>query len=104
MDEASTLDFMVGKLSAHREVRRIVLFGSRARGEAKSESDYDLCLIVDEVADIRALYVELMRGIASADWSVDLVLLTERDFHRRLGEGWSAIKAVEREGRGLYAA
>jgi predicted nucleotidyltransferase len=104
MDELKILDFLVENISACREVRRIVLFGSRARGEARAESDFDLCLIVDGVADVRALYVQLMRKIASADWSIDLMILTEADFRRRLGEGWSAIKAVERDGRVLYAA
>lgn len=104
MDEAMTLDFLIEKLSAFREIRRIVLFGSRARGEANGDSDYDLCLIVDEVDDMRELYVQLMRRIASADWSIDLMLMTEVEYQKRLREGWSTLKAIEREGRVLYAA
>lgn len=30
-------------------LRRIVLFGSRARGDARADSDYDLLVVVDEV-------------------------------------------------------
>ncbi len=30
-------------------LKRIVLFGSRARGDARQDSDYDLLVVVDEV-------------------------------------------------------
>ena len=32
-----------------KHLRRIVLFGSRARGDAGPDSDYDLLVVVDEV-------------------------------------------------------
>ena len=104
MDEKTTLDFITSQLSSRREVRRILLFGSRARGDARADSDYDLCIIVDAVEDERALYVELMREIASADWSIDLVIMTEEDFVRKLEEGWSLLQAMKRDGKELYAA
>ena len=103
-DETTILGEPVKKLSAHREVRKIVPYGSRVRYEGRSNSDYDLCIIGDEGSDPRAFYVKLMRGIASADRSIDLMVLTESDFGRRLAEGWSAITAVAKEGRVLYAA
>jgi predicted nucleotidyltransferase len=46
-------------------VRRIVLFGSRARGDARSDSDYDVLVVVDrrspEVRDaLLAIEVDLL--------------------------------------------
>jgi uncharacterized protein len=104
MDEATTLDFITRRLSSRREVRRILLFGSRARGDARAASDFDLCIIVDGVDDERTLYVELMRDIASADWSIDLLIMTEEDFARKLEEDWSLLRDLERDGKVLYAA
>ncbi|MEI6389227.1 MAG: nucleotidyltransferase domain-containing protein [Spirochaetota bacterium] len=104
MDELRVLDFVVGHLERYREIRRIVLFGSRARGEADVESDFDICLFVEGVSDPRELHVTLMREIASPEWSIDLMILTEADFQLRLAEGWSVIRAIERDGRTLYAA
>jgi uncharacterized protein len=40
-------DAVAGVLGSH--LRQIVLFGSRARGDAKAGSDYDLLVVVDKV-------------------------------------------------------
>jgi uncharacterized protein len=32
-------------------LRQLILFGSRARGDAREESDYDFVAVLDEVAD-----------------------------------------------------
>ncbi len=40
------------RLGAH--LRQLILFGSRARGEARADSDYDFLVVVDEVTrDVR---------------------------------------------------
>ncbi len=38
---------VVGKLGGH--LRQVLLFGSRARGDATAGSDYDLLVVVDQV-------------------------------------------------------
>ena len=38
---------MRARLGKH--LRRLVLFGSRARGDARADSDYDILVVVDEV-------------------------------------------------------
>src|SRR5437879_513929 len=35
-------------------IERVLLYGSRARGEAHAESDYDLAVFLKDVADLRA--------------------------------------------------
>src|SRR5574337_689669 len=51
---ASTLR---ARLGTH--IRHIVLFGSRARGEAREDSDYDVLVIVDHRSpDVRSIILE----------------------------------------------
>ena len=104
MDEKAVLDLLVARISAHQAVRRIILFGSRASGRSNAESDFDLCVLIDPQADRRRTYIELMREISSADYSVDLMLLADGEFELKLTEGWSVIRAVHENGKTLYAA
>jgi len=104
MDARDMLDHITSCVSTYREVRRAILFGSRARGEGQADSDFDLCLVVDDAADARSLYIRMMREIASADWSVDLMILSESDYVRKLEEGWTVLKTIASEGRIVYAA
>jgi hypothetical protein len=45
---------------------RIVLFGRRARREARPDSDYDLLVVLDQIPDRRAARLELRRSTGSA--------------------------------------
>ena len=66
------------------------LFGSRARGEARADSDVDLLVTVpdDWLAgqDRLALLAELWGAVAQPDLSVDLVLHSSGEAARRLRE------------------
>lgn len=42
----------------------VLLFGSRARGDASPDSDWDVAVLVDDRADARAITRRLMRAIA----------------------------------------
>lgn len=104
MDERETLEYFIRKLASRPQILRVVLFGSRARGEARGDSDFDLCVIVDEMPDVHQFYIELMRELASAEWSLDLMILTQAQYAARLEEGWSVITAIANDGKTLYAA
>jgi predicted nucleotidyltransferase len=104
MDAREMLVSLVSRLSAHPEVRRAILFGSRARDDGRADSDFDLFLVTDDAVDTRSLYVRMMRELASADWSIDLMILTEADYAKKRAEGWTVLKSIAGEGRLLYAA
>src|SRR5947208_15664 len=46
-DSPSVIDEIVQKLTSRFQPRRIYLFGSRARGDARTDSDYDFLVEVD---------------------------------------------------------
>ena len=65
-------------------VRRVVLFGSRARGDATAESDYDLLVVVDrrDEALIEALYRTVMDVLLHSGKLVSLKVVPEEAFER----------------------
>jgi predicted nucleotidyltransferase len=83
----------------------IYLFGSRARGDAAPDSDYDIMVVVpDESAgasglDRKRRALRALRGIAI---SKDLLVWTRSQFNARRAVSVSLPAAIEREGRLLY--
>jgi len=70
------IDF--GQLQAVH-VRLLVLFGSRARGQYRPESDSDLAVLFHPAIADRVAQLERVQDSISADSTVDLVDLDEAD-------------------------
>ena len=102
MTEHEILQTIVDRMRETFTVRRIVLFGSRARGEASPDSDYDVLVEVD--SDAR--YWDRQRLGYSAfgvrDWSMDLVVKTPEEMERSRRVRGSLVQAAEAEGRILF--
>jgi len=85
--------------------RRIYLFGSRARGDHRADSDYDVLLIMDAARE-HLHYLEVggrgaLRGVGA---SVDVLVMTPDYFDGRATVVTSLPATVLREGTLLYAA
>lgn len=82
--------------------RRIVLFGSRARGDHRADSDVDL--LIEMETDLRPL--ERMRRVYEAcrdrTLPLDVVVYTPAEFAVQRTYRNSLAREVEREGRVLY--
>lgn len=95
---------IVRRLVGAYEPERIYLFGSHARGEAGSDSDYDLLVVVSDDARperkrSRLGYLAL-RGTGTA---ADVMVCTRRYFEERLHLKASLPATIAREGKLLYA-
>jgi len=96
---------LVRRLVEAYRPERIYLFGSHARGDAATDSDYDLLVVVPDDAPperrrSRLGYVAL-RGTGTA---VDVLVCTRRYFDERRHLQASLPGTVSREGTLLYAA
>lgn len=80
---------------------RVILFGSRARGEARADSDYDFLVIEPEVEDRFAEMVRLSSVLGEAMIPADVVVLSRATFELWRGEPNSLASRALREGR-LY--
>jgi len=96
---------IVHRLVAAYQPERIYLFGSKARGDAGPDSDYDLLVVAPDDApperrDSKLAY-EVLWGVAA---SVDAVVCRSSWFHARTHLRASLPGTVLREGRLLHAA
>lgn len=65
------------------EIKLLFLFGSRARGEARPDSDWDFLVIVDRDmprAEKRALIVNILRKMAELFIDAEIIIKSETQF------------------------
>ena len=82
--------------------QRIVLFGSRARGENGPGSDLDLFVEMesDKPAPDRARDVSRLFGLRK--WAMDVVVYTPEEVRRFRDLVGTLLRTIEREGKVLY--
>ncbi len=93
---------MVKRIVARFRPLRIVLFGSRARGEAGKWSDVDLLVVLPEVADKRKATVEILRALGDLPVSKDVIVTTPDEIARRGHIIGSVLRAALKEGKVVY--
>ena len=99
------LNELLSRLVASFQPERVYLFGSKARGDAGPDSDYDLLVVVpDDAPPARRqsrLAYQALRGTGIA---ADVVVWTRSAFDARLHLHASLPATVVAEGKLLYAA
>lgn len=81
---------------------RIVLFGSRARGDHHEESDYDLIVVLETAIERGDRAKQLYAAIGHVPGGVDFIVHTPAEYDRRRGDVGAMAHAGEVEGRVLY--
>lgn len=84
--------------------RRIILFGSEARGDSRDGSDLDFIVIESQVKNRRAEIVRLLEALEPSGIPVDVFVTSEEHF-----EEWSRVQGnflheARRDGRIVYDA
>ena len=96
------------RLIASGDLQAVVVFGSRARGGAKPDSDLDLALISQLprlTPEQKREYWQRWRGaIGLLGCGVDLVVQGQADAAYLAQSRWHVMGDVAREGRVLYVA
>ena len=80
------------------EIDKIILFGSRARGDYKEESDYDILIVTKEKLERekeKKLDSKIRIGIINLlDVSIDLFIVSKEEFERYKDVKWSISGAA----------
>ncbi|MGZ8219362.1 nucleotidyltransferase domain-containing protein [Methylomagnum sp.] len=99
-----SLKQMVERLVAVASPRKIILFGSQARGEADTGSDLDVMVIEARVDDPGQEMIRLRQAIGDMGTGVDVLVYSEQEATRRGQVPGTVIHQALREGRVLYDA
>lgn len=68
------------KVRIHMDIKKVILFGSHAKGSSKPDSDIDIAVIVDEITgDYLSLATSLFKLTRNIDDRIEPVLLEEAD-------------------------
>lgn len=97
------LSMIVGRIVRLVDPARIVLFGSRARGDDRADSDYDLLVVVNEVANRRATRIAIRRSFADLPVAADVVVATVAEVEGRVpGRPAGVVYWALQDGRVVY--
>jgi uncharacterized protein len=97
-----TVEQIAEKIVTALHPRRIVLFGSRARGNAGPESDLDLMIEMESDLPAAERIRAVDRLFTPRTWPMDVVVFTPQEAARQRVSRNSLVRTVEREGKVLY--
>ncbi len=95
---------LTGLLVEAARPKRVILFGSEARGEASEESDLDLLVVEESVPDRTAEMVRLNRLLRPLRLAVDLLVVSEEKFQYWRDTPGNVYYEAATEGQILYEA
>jgi len=97
------LTTIVGRIVRAVDPLRIILFGSRARGDARPDSDYDLLVILEEVNDRRASKLAIRGSFQDLPTPADVLVASVDEVDGRVpGRPMGATFWALQEGQIIY--
>jgi len=84
------------------EPERVVLFGSRARGDAREDSDVDLFVEMDSVESAPARAIRISALFPGRRFPLDVMVYTPAEVARLRGRAGTLLELIEREGKVLH--
>src|SRR5205809_316814 len=99
-----TAEELRARLLAHRgaRIRRVILYGSRARGTASPDSDFDLLVIEAEPVSKREEIQRLRRAVHDLPYPVEVWVMGEREFKETKNVVGSLAYSAHESGVVLY--
>jgi uncharacterized protein len=103
-DIEETLRVTLDRIRSVAEPKKVILFGSAARGSMGPDSDIDLLIIVRSGIHRRRTAQEVYRRLVGVGCAIDVVVVTEDDVLAHAHNDGIVIGRAISEGRVVYAA
>lgn len=100
--ERALYDEIVRRIVAATDPERIVLFGSRARGDHRPDSDIDILVIMESTEPRYARSIPLYRAVRDIAHSIDIAVYTPCEVWEWSNVPLAFISIATAEGRVLY--
>ncbi len=81
---------------------RLILFGSRATGDARADSDIDLLVVLPVVTDKRRMAIEMRRALRDLPVGKDIIVTSPEEIERRGELVGSILRPALRDGRTIF--
>ena len=95
---------IVSRIADAIQPRRIILFGSRAQGAARQNSDVDLVIIYDGPIPKRELKQRVHELFEHPDFSMDLFVLSTDELQRKKHVANSLAREITERGVLVYGS
>lgn len=100
--DGTMLDTAVGRIVELTQPKMVVLFGSRARGDAGDHSDIDLLVVAENPPGRKEAFAIAEK--AAPDLPLQLIFLSPTEWEETRDVVGGVAYPAHREGRVLYAA
>jgi len=97
-----TVDRIVSRIVQVAHPKRVVWFGSGARGEMRPDSDLDFLVIVPGPTHRGRLTEQIYLNLFGVGHPADVVVVTQEDVDRYQDNPFLVIEPALREGRVVY--
>jgi predicted nucleotidyltransferase len=102
--ENGLLNNVIGKLVAAFSPEQIILFGSRARGDAHADSDFDLLVVASSSDPIHARMAKAQHALRGIPTAVDVFVCTPEEVATYRSWLSHTIAVALREGIVIHAS
>ena len=99
MSEQEVLQFIHTQLSKVFKVEKMILFGSRAKGTAKPDSDYDVLVVAESDVPFGKRQGEARIALGRREFPLDLFVYTPDEAKTESAIAGSIVFFAEREGQ-----
>ncbi len=102
LDVEKEISHLTQQIIEKYKPKKVILFGSAARGEWTPDSDADFLIIKEETPLLGADRIREISRIIDRNISVDFLIYRPEEFDKRLQMGDPFLKSILKEGKVLY--